>query len=338
MKRALKILILTVCLATQIYAQNLSYQAIKNFPAQFSYLSEEFSIEDQGGGSYAAVAKGGEQYYIMMYKASARFNADSLRYMFTDLYKQDPSIENIQVNEAGSGKLGLLDGERVRITFMADGGFYTATAILIRFHLNRKYNSFLLTYEMAERTPANQNRYDAVKKGFEDLCSSFSYTEFKYKKYTDTKDSISIDYPDFWFAGKTDTCILIDDGRCKITAKAYAAKDSTTTESYAKCEKDKMKKSSALFPAFKSTLTIEKWRNDELATKLSGTYQYEEYGARKDWYFMKYIIRRNVGGKMMDYHVLFECPEMYLETYYASKFEIMLKTLSLPGIAGEVKK
>jgi hypothetical protein len=338
MKRALKILILTVCLATQTYAQNLSYQAIKNFPAQFSYLSEEFSIEDQGGGSYAAVAKGGEQYYIMMHKASARFNADSLRYMFTDLYKQDPSIENIQVNEAGSGKLGLLDGERVRITFMADGGFYTATAILIRFHLNRKYNSFLLTYEMAERTPANQNRYDAVKKGFEDLCSSFSYTEFKYKKYTDTKDSISIDYPDFWFAGKTDTCILIDDGRCKITAKAYAAKDSTTTESYAKCEKDKMKKSSALFPAFKSTLTIEKWRNDELATKLSGTYQYEEYGARKDWYFMKYIIRRNVGGKMMDYQVLFECPEMYLETYYASKFEIMLKTLSLPGIAGEVKK
>ena len=179
MKRALKILILTVCLATQTYAQNLSYQAIKNFPAQFSYLSEEFSIEDQGGGSYAAVAKGGEQYYIMMHKASARFNADSLRYMFTDLYKQDPSIENIQVNEAGSGKLGLLDGERVRITFMADGGFYTATAILIRFHLNRKYNSFLLTYEMAERTPANQNRYDAVKKGFEDLCSSFSYTEFK---------------------------------------------------------------------------------------------------------------------------------------------------------------
>lgn len=319
-------------------AQTTAAFQIPQYPVQFSYLADDFTIEDQGDGMFLANAKGGEQYYITMFKASNRFNFDSLKYMFVDIYKGYPEVENIQPNEAGNGKLGELDGERVRITFMSDGKYYTATAILVRFHMNRKYNTFLLTYEMAERNPNNPSRFDAVKKGFEDLCASFTYTEFKYKKYSYPTDSITIDYPDFWYAGKTDTCMLIDDGRCRITAKCYFAKDSTTTESYAKCERDNMKKSSALYPSFKATMTQEKWRNDELATKFAGTYQYEEYGARKDWYFVKYIIRRNVGGKMKDYHILFECPDMYKETFYASKFEIMLKSLTLPGVAGEVKK
>jgi hypothetical protein len=147
-----------------------------------------------------------------------------------------------------------------------------------------------------------------------------------------------MDYPDFWFAGKTDTCMLIDDGRCKITAKSYAVRDSTAAESYAKCERDKMKKSTAIYPAFKGNLSSEKWRNDEIATKFSGTYDYEEFGARKTWYFIKYIIRRNVAGQIKDFHILFECPDMYRETYYASKFEIMLKSLILPGVAVDAKK
>lgn len=339
MNRTFAATILTLvssCIA--LAAQTTAQYKIGTLPVQFTYLNEEFTIEDQGGGSYAAVARGGEEYYIMLHKASGRFNADSLRYMFVDLYKQDPQVENIQVNEAGSGKLGSLDGERVRITFMSGGGFYTATAILVRFHMNRKYNTFLMTYEMAERSPQNSTRFDAVKKGFEDLASSFSYTEFKYKKYTYSIDSLSIDYPDFWYAGATDTCMLIDDGRCRITAKSYMAKDSTTSDTYAKCERDKMKKSSALYPAFKGTITTEKWRNDELATKFTGTYEYDEYGARKTRYFIKYIIRRNIGGKMKDYHIQFECPEMYNESYYAAKFEIMLKSIILPGTAGEVKK
>jgi hypothetical protein len=41
---------------------------------------------------------------------------------------------------------------------------------------------------------------------------------------------------------------------------------------------------------------------------------------------------------MKDFHVLFECPEMYRETFYAGKFEIMFNSLVLPGVAGEVKK
>jgi hypothetical protein len=334
---ALLLTILTIsCIG--LSAQTTAQYKIQGLPVQFTYLNEEFTIEDQGGGSYSAVARGGEEYYIMLFKASGRFNADSLRYMFTDLYKKDPEVENIQVNETGGGKLGTLDGERVRITFMAGGGFYTATAILVRFHINRKYNTFLMTYEMAERTPQNQTRYDAVKKGFEDLASSFTYTDFKYKKYTYAPDSITIDYPEFWYAGTTDTSMLIDDGRCKITGKAFVAKDSTTSDTYAKCERDKMKKSSALYPNFKSTITTEKWRNDELATRFTGSYEYDEFGARKTRYFLKYIIRRNVGGKMKDFHIQFECPEIYNESYYASKFEIMLKSLVLPGMAGEVKK
>lgn len=336
-KTCLTFLVGSILTASSLIAQTSAYK-IANLPVQFSYLTDEFTIQDQGGGSYSAAARGGEEYYISLFKASARFNADSLRYMFVDLYKQDPSIENIQVNETGGGKLGELDGERVRITFMAGGGFYTATAILVRFHINRKYNTFLLTYEMAEETPNNKTRFQAVKKGFEDMCASFAYTEFKYKKYTYPTDSITMEYPEFWFAGKTDTCMLIDDGRCKITGKAYLAKDSTTTETYAKCERDKMKKSSALYPVFKANLTVEKWRNDELATKFTGSYEYDEYGARKTRYFLKYIIRRNVGGIMKDFHILFECPDMYRETYYAGKFEIMLKSVVLPGVAAEVKK
>lgn len=325
-------------ITSSLFSQTLSAFKIANYPVQFSYLSDDFTVEDQGGGSFAASAKGGEQYFITMFKASSRFNADSLRYLFVDIYKGDKTVENIQVNETGVGKLGTLDGERVRITFLAGGGFYTATAILVRFHLNRKYNTFLLTYEMADRSANNQTRYDAVKKGFEDLCSSFAYTEFKYKKNLYQEDSISIDYPDFWSVSKTDTCMLIDDGRCRITAKAFIAKDSTTSETYAKCERDKMKKSSALFPSFKSTLSTEKWKNDELATKFTGSYEYDEYGVRKTRYFLKYFIRRKVSGKMKDFHILFECPDIYRETYYASKFEIMFKSLVLPGVAGEVKK
>ncbi len=319
-------------------AQTTAQYKLQSLPVQFTYLNEEFTIQDQGGGSYSAVARGGEEYYIMLFKASSRFNADSLRYMFTDLYKKDTEVENVQVNETGNGKLGTLDGERVRITFMAGGGFYTATAILVRFHMNRKYNTFLMTYEMAERSTNNQTRYDAVKKGFEDLASSFTYTDFKYKKYIYAADSITIDYPEFWYAGATDTCMLIDDGRCKITGRAYMAKDSTTSDTYAKCERDKMKKSSALYPSFKSTISIEKWKNDELATKFAGSYEYDEFGTRKTRYFLKYIIRRNVGGKMKDFHIQFECPDTYTETYYAAKFEIMIKSIVLPGTAGEVKK
>jgi hypothetical protein len=320
-----------------LFSQTSAYK-ITNLPVQFSYLTDEFTIQDQGGGTYAAQARGGEEYYISLFKATSRFNADSLRYMFVDLYKQDPSVENIQVNETGGGKLGELDGERVRITFMAGGGFYTATAILVRFHINRKYNTFLLTYEMAEETPNNKTRFQAVKKGFEDMCASFAYTDFKYKKYIYAADSITMEYPEFWFAGAGDSCMLIDDGRCKVTARSYVAKDSTTTETYAKCERDKMKKSSALFPAFKASLSTEKWRNDELATKFTGTYEYEEYGARKSRYFLKYFIRRNVGGVIKDFHIQFECPDMYKDTYYSGKFEVMFKSLILPGVAVEVKK
>jgi hypothetical protein len=337
-KVCINLIIGIILFSASLYSQSIAQYPLKPYPAEFGYLGDEFSIEDQGGNSYAATARGGEVYYIMLYKASARFNADSLRYVFEDMYKADPTVENIQLNEKGSGNLGTLPGERVRITFMADGGFYTATAILIRFHLNRKYNSILLTYEMAAETDNNKTRYLAVKKGFEDLAASFTYTEVKYKKYTYTEDSASMDYPDFWYAGKTDTCMLIDDGRCKVTLKSYVAKDSTTSETYAKCERDKMKKSSALYPAFKATISTEKWRNDELATKFSGSYEYEEYGARKTWYFLKYIIRRNIGGKMKDFHIQFECPDMYRETYYAGKFEIMFKSLVLPGVAAEVKK
>lgn len=325
-------------ITSSLFSQSTSAFKIPNYPVQFSYLKEEFTVEDQGGGSFAASAIGGEVYYITMFKAPHRYNADSLRYMFVDIYKGDKTVENIQVNETGPGKLGTLDGERVRITFVAGGAYYTATAILIRFYINRKYNTFLLTYEMADRSPKNATRYDAVKKGFEDIAASFVYTEFKYKKNLYSEDSISIEYPDFWFAGKTDTCMLIDDGRCRIIAKAYIAKDSTTSATYAKCERDKMKKSSALFPSFKSTLTTEKWRNDELATKFTGSYEYDEYGVRKTRYFLKYFIRRKVSGKMKDFHILFECPEMYRETYYASKFDIMFKSLMLPGVAGEMKK
>ena len=338
MKKLFSVLTCVLLLINSAIAQTTAVYNIPNYPVQFSYLNEEFTIEDQGGGSFLASAKGGEEYYINLFKASGRFNADSLKYMFTDIYKQDPSVENIQQNEVGNGKLGELDGERTRITFMSSGSYYTATAILVRFHINRKYNSFLLYYEMAERSPSNQTRFDAVKKGFEDICASFAYTQFKYKKYFYDIDSVTMEYPDFWFAGKTDTSMLIDDRRCSITVKAYLAKDSTNTESYAKCERDKMKKSSALFPSYKGTITQEKWKNDELATKFTGTYEYDEYGSRKTRYFLKYFIRRNVGGKMKDYHILFECPDLYRETYYASKFEIMLKSLVLPGVAGEVKK
>jgi hypothetical protein len=324
--------------SNSLFSQATSTYQMKPFPAQFSYLTEEFQIDDQGDGSYAATAKGGEVYYIQLFKATARFNADSLRYMFEEVYRADKTVENIQLNEKGPGKLGNLDAERVVITFMADGAYYTATAVLVRFHLNRKYNSVLLTYEMSARSPQNESRFLAVKKGFEDLASSFAYTQVNYKKYTYAKDSVTIEYPDFWYAGATDTCMLIDDGRCRVTVKAYAAKDSTTSETYAKCERDKMKKSSALYPAFKGNISTEKWRGEELATKFTGSYDYDEFGGRKTRYFLKYIIRRNIGGKMKDYHVLFECPEMYREAYYAGKFEIMFNSLVLPGVAGEVKK
>lgn len=337
-KKILPILITVLTIANSLVAQSTATYELKPYPATFSYLADEFQIEDQGDNSYAASARGGEVYYLSLFKASARFNADSLRYMFEAIYRSQPGVENIQLNSKGQGKLGNLDGERVQITFVYDGGYYTATALLMRFHLNRKYNSVLLTYEMAAENDMNRTRYLAVKKGFEDMAGSFAYTPVKYKRYTYAKDSVSMEHPDFWYAGTTDSSLLIDDGRCKITVQSYLAKDSTTSETYAKCERDKMKKSSALYPAFKATITTEKWRNEELATKFTGSYDYDEFGGRKTRYFLKYIIRRNVGGKMKDFHVYFECPEMYKDEYYASKFEIMFNSITLPGIAAEVKK
>ncbi len=338
LKAILSTTVTTLLLSVSLVAQATSTYELKPYPATFSYLTDEFQIEDQGDNSYAATARGGEVYYLSLFKASARFNADSLRYMFEDLYRGQPGIENIQLNSKGQGKLGNLDGERVQITFVYDGAYYTATALLMRFHINRKYNTVLMTYEMAAENDNNRTRYLAVKKGFEDMAGSFVYTPVKYKKYTYAKDSVSMEYPDFWYAGKTDSCMLIDDGRCKITVQSYQAKDSTTTETYGKCERDKMKKNSALYPSYKGTLTTEKWRGEELATKFTGTYDYDEFGGRKTRYFLKYIIRRNVGGSIKDFHVYFECPEMYREGYYAGKFEIMFNSITLPGIAVEVKK
>jgi len=325
-------------IATTLIAQSTATYELKPYPATFSYLVDEFQIEDQGDNSYAASARGGEVYYLSLFKASARYNADSLRYMFEAIYRSQPGVENIQLNSKGQGKLGNLDGERVQITFVYDGAYYTATALLMRFHLNRKYNSVLLTYEMSAQSPQNEIRYLAVKKGFEDMAGSFAYTPVKYKKYTYAKDSVNIEYPDFWYAGTTDSSLLIDDGRCKITIQSFLAKDSTTTETYGKCERDKMKKNSALYPSYKGNLTAEKYKGDELCTKFTGSYDYDEFGGRKTRYFLKYIIRRNVGGKIKDFHLYFECPEMYREGYYASKFEIVFNSISLPGKAVEVKK
>ncbi len=338
MKKNLFSFLLLLTLWSNGFSQKTATYPVKGYPACFNYLPDDYTVAQDGAASYTVTGTGGEEYYINLFKASARFNADSLRYMFMGLYQQDPAVENIQVNEVGPGKAGSLDAEKARITFLSNGGYYTATAVLVRFHLNRKYNSFLIYYEMADMNQNNATRFNAVKQGFEDLCASFVYTEFKYKKHFYEEDSVTMEYPDFWYAGQNDTCMLIDDGRSRITLIAYDAKDSTTTETYAKCERDKMKKSSALYPGFKGGYTRENWRNDELATRFTGSYQYEEYGARKEWYFLKYIIRRSVGGKMKDFHVLFECPQMYQETYYASKFEIMLKSLVLPGTAGEMKK
>src|SRR5688572_30074555 len=245
-KAYLPILCLTLFSAGQLFSQTTSTYEMKPYPATFTYLADEFQIQDQGDNSYAATARGGEVYYITLYKASARFNADSLRYVFEDLYRGQQGVENIQLNSKGPGKLGNLDGERVQITFVYDGGYYTATAVLMRFHLNRKYNTVLLTYEMAAENDMNKTRYQAVKQGFEALAGSFAYTEFKYKRYTSDEQEVSMEYPDFWYAGDPDTCMLIDDGRCRVTVKGYMAKDSTTSETYAKCERDKMKKSSAL--------------------------------------------------------------------------------------------
>jgi hypothetical protein len=337
-KAYLTLLCLTLLLTNRLFPQATSTYEMKPFPATFSYLSDEFQIEDQGGNSYAATARGGEVYYITLFKASARFNADSLRYLFEDLYRGQQGIENIQLNSKGPGQLGGLDGERVQITFVYDGAYYTATAVLMRFHLNRKYNSVLLTYEMAAENDMNKTRYAAVKQGFEAMAGSFAYLEFKYKKYTSDEQQVTLEYPDFWYAGDTDTCMQIDDGRCRITVKGYMAKDSTTSESYAKCERDKMKKSSALYPAFKGNISTEKYKGDELCTKFTGSYDYDEFGGRKTRYFCKYIIRRNLNGKMKDFHVLFECPEMYYESFYKGKFEVIFNSLILPGVAGEVKK
>lgn len=326
-----------VCIAS-LTAQKTSPYPVGSFPATFNYLSDDFTVQADGPTSFTVAAKSGEEYYVNLFKASSRFNADSLRYMFTKLYQQDPAVENIQVNEVGPGKAGNLDAEKVRITFVAGGGYYTATCVLVRFHLNRKYNAFMLYYEMADMNQNNATRFNAVKQGFEDLCASFVYTDFKYKKHVDNEDSITIEYPDFWYAGKNDTALLVDDGRCKILIKSYVAKDSTSTETYAKCQRDYMKKNSALYPAFKGNLVKEIWRNNEMCTKFSGSYQYEEFGIRKDRYFVKHIIRRNVAGTMKDFHVLFECPELYRESYYSPKYEIMLKSIILPGLAVDLKK
>lgn len=321
-----------------VSAQKTATYPIANFPVTFNYLADDFTVKADGATSYTVAANSGEEYYINLYRASSRFNADSLRYLFTNLYQQDPAVENIQVNEVGTGKAGNLDAEKVRITFMAGGGYYTATCVLVRFHINRKYNSFMIYYEMADMNQNNATRFNAVKQGFEDLCASFTNTEFKYKKHLDATDSVALEYPDFWYASKNDTAILVDDGRCKLLIKSYLAKDSTSTETYAKCQRDYMKKNSALYPAFKGNLVKEIWRNNEMCTRFSGSYQYEEYGARKDRYFIKHIVRRNVAGTMKDFHILFECPEIYRESYYASKYEIILKSIVLPGAAVDLKK
>lgn len=331
-------LVFFVGMIRPVQAQKVSTWQVGQLPVTFNYLSDDFTVQAEGSSSFTVAAKSGEEYYINLFKASSRFNADSLRYLFTKLYQQDESVENIQVNEVGTGKAGNLDAEKVRITFVANGGYYTATCVLVRFHINRKYNSFMLYYEMADMNQNNATRFNAVKQGFEDLCASFSYTEFKYKKHFNPDDSVAVEYPDFWYAGKNDTAIIVDDGRCRLLIKSYLAKDSTSTETYAKCQRDYMKKNSALFPGFKGNLSKEIWRNNEMCSKFSGSYQYEENGARKDRYFIKHIIRRNVNGEMKDFHVLFECPEMYRESYYASKYEIMLKSIVLPGVAIDLKK
>lgn len=338
MRKYLAFLVFTISF---LYAQTgeLTTYQIEGLPVEFSYLKDEAQVAKDGSRSYTVVARGGEEYYINLFNASSRFNADSLRYLFTGIYSSDPSVENIQVNEVGSGTMGELPAERVRITFMYDGSFFTATCVLVRFHLNHRTTSFLLYYEMADRNMNNAIRYDAVQKGFEDLCGSFKYLDFKYAKheFPYEEDKATIEYPDFWFVENNDTAALIDDGRCKISITPHVAEDSTTTSTYAKCQKDAMKKNSALYPSCKSRMSTVNWQNDELATLLKGTYQIEVFGARLDWYYEKYFIRRELEGKMIDFHVLFECPDMYMD-YYRPKFDIIFKSLVLPGKAAEVKK
>lgn len=336
MKKVL-IFIISIIFVKYCFTQSYTPYSITSYPVTFKHLQEEATVTKDGARSYTVTARGGEEYYITLFKASARFNADSLKYMLMGQYSGDNTIQNIQVNEVGSGKMGNLDAERARITFMYNDKFYTATAVLVRFHINRKFNSFLLNYEMSERSEGNGIRYDAVKSEFEKVCSSFEYTEFKYTNYFYDRDSIKIEYPDFWFAGKNDTAMIVDDGRCGITVYSKIPFDTVTTFTYLKCEKDAMKKKSALYPGFKSTLVNEKIFSGETITKHSGSYEYEEFGGRKNLYFEKYVIRRKIGTKTKDFHILLTCPEMYLD-FYRPKFDIIFKSILLPGKMIEVKK
>ena len=326
-----------------LFSCSMAFGQVNDFtfgelPVEFSYPAD-LKIRQDGKRSWTVFSEEvGTEFYVNLYKVGIRFNADSLRYLMMGLYEGDESVTNLQVNEVGTGSMGPHPAERFVVSFVSgEGKLYTSTAYLVHFHINRKYNSFLFYFEIGEK---NVISYAPLQ---ENMISSLRYKEFNYIKYDYKKDSVQVEYPDFWtiepVEKDTASYLQIDDGRCRITISSYQPKDSTTVATYSGAERDVWKKDLVNYPDLKIKSGTEKIKEtgDVIAIN-SGSFNTEVQTVTRRVEFTKYFIRRQTGKRVKDFVIYFEAPELY-HAYYEPIFKRIYDSIKLPGtVIVEVKQ
>ncbi len=327
---------LNILLASSFFslaqAQTERLVKVPDYPVEFNY-PQDFSVSQEGKSSWTIYDKEvGTEFYVNLYKVTDLFTADSLRYLMQNLYKNDPEVSNIQINQVGSGSFGTKRAERCELSFSVGDARYSSISYLVYMYLNNKVNALLFYFEIGSN---NVVSYGPLQ---DQMITSLKYTPFNYTSFLQEEDSVKFEYPDFWTIKrdeKENTKVYITDYRYELSYTSVFPKDSTTARMSADLYKDKIKLNTVDFPAIKVKSGNDKF-NGINGASVTGTYMKKINSVERKVNFERYFVRKTVNGKEVEFIIEITIPDIFKE-YYAPIDAKIKSSITLPGIILEKK-
>jgi hypothetical protein len=314
-------LFMALCLGS-LSSQHQTYQ-IPNLPVAFDY-PEGWELHQTGKRAWVITDKTTE-FNVILYRAHPRFTLDSLRYMAMELYS-DPSIQNIQVTEVRSGRIGQVDADKVLLSFTAGGKMYISTIYLAKIHFNHLYNSILFYFEIGE---SNLTAYTPIQ---DFMISSLRYLPFVYEDYS--MEGVNFMYPSHWATKRIrddSTFAFFSDDLGVITLYKVPYNDTLSLSVTMDAYREWLKK----HPGDKRELKIKS--NREKIT-LGNVYLLEMvYMGNWNGITMKmiqrnhYFISRNENGKLTLWNAEIQYPENR-STFYEPVMKKWLNSIAISGV------
>lgn len=322
-------LVILIISVKTVLAQGANTYSFPAYPVDLDFPAD-YEAKPAGSHDLAIIVSDAQtEFYIKGMNVGPRFDADSLKKMFLNIY-DSPEIRNMNVSQIGSGTMGKHPAEKLVLTFMAEDYLYVSTIYLVHFHVNQKYNSILFYFEIGESNVAS---YAMLQ---EAMIQSLRYREFNYKTVKPEGTGFSIPMPDFWSGGKIDSAeggvYRIYDGRMKFTLNVTPAIDSITTQMLATAEKNNFKNVKDQYPDGKIKYAEEKM-NDEKIPHIIIQYMEDVSGLKRKSIISKYMFRKKIKGAPMNYTLTFQYPEAY-ESYYLPIIFKMLNSAQFENSGG----